>query len=107
MIRFTRTLATRLRHLTHPRGRVSGTRTPAAEAWTRLARALATPERADGATRHRELAQENVRLAITLIGQQGRGALERVVATRDGAPHEAEGAVRVALAVAEALGHTL
>lgn len=106
MIRVTRSLATRLRRLAHRPYRTLGARTPAAEAWMRLDRALSAPEHADAATRRRELAQENVRLAVTLLGQEGRGALLRLAATRDGAPHEAKGAVRVVLAVAAALGHT-
>ncbi|MFP5355403.1 MAG: hypothetical protein ACLGIK_09660 [Gemmatimonadota bacterium] len=104
---YTRSLATRLRRLVHPPHRTLGARTPAAEAWTRLGRALSAPERAAAATRQRELAQENMRLAVTLLGQEGRGALERLAAARDGAPHEATEAVRAVMAVAAALGHTL
>ncbi len=106
MIRFTRTLATRLRRLALPPYLALGARTAAADAWTRLDRALAAPDGADRVTRHRELSQENVRLSVTLIGQQGRGALERIVTARDGTPGEPAGAIHIALAVAESLGHT-
>ena len=106
MTRITRMLATRLRRIALP-SRVAGTpRTSAAEAWTRLELAPTAPTLAPSATRRRELVQEGTRLSITLVGQQGRGALARILATCDGDVHQAGEAVRIAIAMAATLGHT-
>jgi hypothetical protein len=114
MVPFTRFFATRLRRLAWRPARATdarsahslGVRSASAEAWARLERALLAPSGPAAETRARELAQENVRLALTLIGQQGRGAVARILAACDGEPAEASEAIRVALAVAGALGHS-
>lgn len=106
MVRFTRLLATRLRRSANHPTRALGARPASAEAWARLEYACTAPLLSAAATHQRELMQENVRLSITLIGQQGRGAVARILAACNGEIPEASAAVRVALAVAEALGHT-
>lgn len=114
MVPFTRLFATRLRRLgwqparaTDARSAYSlGVRSASAEAWARLERALLAPSASASETRERELAHENVRLAVTLIGQQGRGAVARILAACDGEPAEASDAIRIVLAVAGALGHS-
>jgi hypothetical protein len=104
MLRFSRLLATRLRRAAFPAPRPPVHAT-SLDRWARLASALeATDERAT-VVRERELAQENLRLAITLIGQQGRAAFARVLAACNGEVAEATLPVRVALEVARGLGH--
>jgi hypothetical protein len=99
-------LATRLRRIASPPRAIVPSRTPAAEAWARLEASLATTTHAPAAVRRCEWAQEGTRLSITLLGQQGRGALARILATCDGDVHDASDAVRIALALAATLGHT-
>ncbi|MCC6929724.1 MAG: hypothetical protein IT359_12100 [Gemmatimonadaceae bacterium] len=109
MLRLSRTLATRLRRLAHPLGHSSrslGARPASAEAWARLERALNATAIPAPATRRRELAHEQLRLVVTLVGQQGAEAVSRIrEAGRDGGTTGAE-ALRVALFVATTLGHT-
>jgi hypothetical protein len=104
MIRFSRSLATRLRRAAFPAPRpVAGTLP--LDPWARLSAALALTGEPAASVRETELAQENLRLAVTLIGQQGRVAFARVLAACDGEVGEAALPVRVALAVARGLGH--
>ncbi|HMN08531.1 MAG TPA: hypothetical protein PKC83_07055 [Gemmatimonadaceae bacterium] len=105
MTRFPRKVATRLQRLAYPTVAARGALAARADAGTRFARAFASPGRTHADTRRRELAQENLRLAVTLIGQQGIAALERAIAPRGAARRDTE-AVRAALAVAEALART-
>jgi len=106
MTRITRMLATRLRRIASPPRSTTSARTSATDAWARLDEALTAPLPAAGAIRRRELVREGTRLSITLLGQQGRSAMARILAACDGDVHEAHDAVRIALAVAATLGHT-
>lgn len=109
MLRFSRTLATRLRRLAHPTGLTSrslGTRPASAEAWARLERALTATAIPAPASRRRELAHEQVRLTVTIVGQQGAEAVARIRAAGAEGGMAGREALRVALAVATALGHT-
>jgi hypothetical protein len=106
MTRITRMLATRLRRIASPPRATMTARTSASEAWLRLDQALATTTLAPHDVRRREWIQEGTRLSITLIGQQGRGAIARVLAACDGNISEAGDAVRIALSVGATLGHT-
>jgi len=109
MNRLSRLLATRLRRLAGSGATTSGARSArrraVTDAWARLQRALVAPEAHPLATRRRELANEDVRLVVTLVGQQGRTAVARILAACNGNPLDASGAATVALAVAASLGH--
>lgn len=106
MTRFTRSLATRLRRLAAPQAstrRSLGPRPAVAEAWERLERALSADALPAPATRRRELAHEQLRLTVTLVGQQGDGAVARIRSIgRDEPDAEAR---RIALAVAASFRH--
>lgn len=105
MTRITRMLATRLRRIASPSRLPHTARTAAAEAWGRLEASLTAPVVAPGDARRQEWVQEGTRLSITLIGQQGRGALARILAACDGDVHQSNEAVRIALSLAVSLGH--
>ncbi|HEX4933056.1 MAG TPA: hypothetical protein VFV33_07760 [Gemmatimonadaceae bacterium] len=108
MLRLSRSLATRLRRLAAPRGglpRSSAPRPPSAEAWARLERALTATALPAPATRRRELAHEQVRLTVTLVGQQGTAAVSRIRATAHAGGLAGDEAREVALSVAAAMGH--
>lgn len=103
MLRFSRLLATRLRRAAFPAPLPPGGAAPL-DAWGRFALALERADSNEASVRERELAEENLRLAITLIGQQGRTAFARVLAACNGEVGEATLPVRVALDVARGLG---
>ncbi len=71
MIRFTRSLATRLRRAAFPAPRPLVATAPT-DAWGRFLAALAVADAPPHVVRERELAEENLRLAVTLLGQHGR-----------------------------------
>lgn len=78
MYRLSRSLATRLRRAAFPAPRPQPRVVPA-DPWIRFDRALTPPADPDHVTRQRELVEENLRLAITLVGQQGPAAIARVL----------------------------
>lgn len=103
MIRFSRSLATRLRRAAFPAPRPLVATAPA-DVWGRFQAALEAPEARADIVRERELAEENLRLAVTLLGQQGARAMSRMLAVCDGEVESAGPALRVALSLAEAVG---
>ena len=108
MFRFSRSLATRLRRIARPQAqhpRSLGTRPASAEAWARLERALTATALPAPATRRRELAHEQLRLTITLVGQQGPSAVRRIRASGADESTPVGEALGIALAVAAALGY--
>lgn len=110
MIRFSRMLATRLRRLAFPATRPLGASRPlgapgARDVWSRFQHALLTSDSSRDDVRRRELMEENLRLAITLLGQRRRVALARVLAACDGELRDAGLAIRIALALAGRQGN--
>lgn len=105
MLRFSRSLATRLRRAAFPAPRPLVATAPT-DVWGRFQVALRVTDAPAAAIRERELAEENLRLAVTLLGQQGTRAYPHVLAACDGELESASPAVRVALALAHALGLT-
>ncbi len=103
MIRFSRLLATRLRRAAFPAPRPLVATAPT-DAWGRFQAALSVADAPTNVVRERELAEENLRLAVTLLGQQGIRALPHVLAACDGEVESATLPVRVALALAESVG---
>jgi len=83
-----------------------GTRPASAEAWARLERALSATAIPALATRRRELAHEQVRLTVTLVGQQGAAAVSRIQACGGEGGAAGREALQVALFVAGTLGRT-
>lgn len=103
MIRFTRSLATRLRRAAFPAPRPQVATAPA-DAWGRFLAALIAADAPADVVRDRELAEENLRLAVTLLGQHGRRTLAYVLAACDGEVDTATQPVRIALDVAGRTG---
>jgi hypothetical protein len=103
MIRFTRSLATRLRRAAFPAPRPQVAAAPT-DAWGRFLAALVVAHAPAEVVRERELAEENLRLAVTLLGQHGRRALAHVLAACDGEVDTATLPVQIALEVAEVAG---
>ncbi len=84
MLRFTRILATRLHRCAAPARRALGVGQGRGDAWSRLELAVTALTPSAEALRRRELSQENVRLAVTLIGQQGARVIDRVMLACEG-----------------------
>ena len=84
MLRFTRILATRLQRFAAPSRRVVAACPGRGDAWSRLDVALTALAPSAEALRLRELAEENLRLAVTLVGQQGLTVVDRVLLACEG-----------------------
>ena len=104
MLRFTRILATRLHRCAAPARRAVGVGQERGDAWSRLDLAVTALTPSAEALRRRELSQENVRLAVTLIGQQGARVIDRVMLACEGDLGLDASAQRLLLTLARALG---
>ena len=103
MLRFTRILATRLHRSAAPARRALGVGQGRGDG-SRLELAVTALTPSAEALRRRELSQENVRLAVTLIGQQGARVIDRVMLACEGDLGLDASAQRLLLTLARALG---
>ncbi len=103
MYRLSRSLATRLRRAAFPAPRPQPPVVPA-DPWIRLERALTAPADPDHVTRQRELVEENLRISVTLLGQQGATVLARVLAACAGDATGSSAPACIALELARRAG---
>ncbi len=103
MLRFTRMFAKRLRSLT-PLRHTLGSAHSGMNAWARLDVALTSYVPSHEERRMRELKEENIRLAVTLIGQRGSCVVRRVVLACEGDLSDARGVARLLLSLALKVG---
>ena len=103
MKRLSRVLAGRLQRLV-TRSAVSADQSATADVWSRLDTLFCDDLASAGDVRRRELAQENARLAVTLIGQQGDRVVRRASSAGD-CTGSADGS-RFVLELARELGNT-
>lgn len=103
MLRLSRKFAAHLRRAVYAAARPTPPNAPASAAldvWARFSRALGPNDTPEHSIRDRELAQEDLRLAVTLLGQRADAAVARVRASCDGDLSRASDAARIALALA-------